>query len=522
MPDNHDDKRDSDVPIPTLRRGVRGQVGTNSEHLMPLPLSLRQPTEESPSAVPEPISEPNESGPIITSAMAQRPRRARSGDVINHRYVVDGQIGRGGMGRVFKVHHQVLGKPFALKLLRPPIATNPRLREMFYREARLASALAHDNICSIVDFGQDARFGLFMVMELLQGSTIFDKLRADGASNPKVACDIMWHVAEAVRYIHSRSIIHADIKSENILLTSTPDRHRVVKLLDFGLARVDVSRNARSIEGTPEYLAPERISGQAASQASDIYALGILFSELLTGNMPFQGDPEEVFRMHLERPVPMPSEILGDALESRADELVARATAKNPADRHADVAGFMYELRTLMNMLGMETGRRRKQTRKGKSTSTSSERARSLNASRRTQGGAEVFLHAPIPMAAVDGGGKVRVANQSFLEFLGVAGDAAGIHLGDSGFIEVYPELLTDLDCVSKKRTPIKRILHLCERKDSTRSKRRSTRNDAGSQSKYSVVEVVVILTPGPSQAAVTAGDIHLMLHPLGRRKQSS
>ncbi|MEM9494007.1 MAG: protein kinase, partial [Myxococcota bacterium] len=311
---------------------------------------------------------------------------------------------------------------------------------------------------------------------------------------PKVACDVMWQVAEAVRYIHGKSIIHGDIKSENILLTSTPDRHRVVKLLDFGLARVDVARSSRSIEGTPEYMAPERVHGQAASQASDIYALGILFVELLLGAPPFRGDMEAIFRLHIEDTVPRPSKQLGDALDSRADELIARATAKDPAERHADVAGFMYELRTLMNMLGMATGRRRKNISKGKS-----ERARALMSSRRTQGAAEVFQHAPVPLAAVDGRGKVRVANRAFLDFLGVAGDAAGIALGDSGLVDVYPTLLHDLDQVAKTRTVIKRIIHICERKSGP------------------IVEVAVILSPGASELAVTAGNVHITLHPLGR-----
>src|SRR6185503_19470337 len=134
--------------------------------------------------------------PVAVEPLA-KPRGARTGDVIGERYVVDAQLGRGGMGRVLKVRHQVLGKAFALKLIKAPIATDPRIREMFYREARLASALTHDNICSIVDFGQDPSFGLFMVMELLDGQTVHYKLRHGGRMAPKVACDIMWQTCEA-------------------------------------------------------------------------------------------------------------------------------------------------------------------------------------------------------------------------------------------------------------------------------------------------------------------------------------
>ena len=176
--------------------------------------------------------------------------------MVDGRYVVEGQLGRGGMGRVLRVRHAALGKVFALKLIKTTIATEPKIRDMFYREARLASAFTHDNICSIVDFGQDDRFGLFMVMELLEGTTVHRKLVNGGKFSPKVACDIMWQVADAVRFIHNRQILHGDIKTENIFLVKTTTQRRLVKLLDFGLARPDLGRTD-GLDGTPEYLAPE-------------------------------------------------------------------------------------------------------------------------------------------------------------------------------------------------------------------------------------------------------------------------
>ncbi|HTM22941.1 MAG TPA: serine/threonine-protein kinase [Kofleriaceae bacterium] len=421
-------------------------------------------------------------------------RGARRGDIIGHRYIVEGQIGRGGMGRVLRVRHQALGKPFALKLIKAPIATQARMREMFYREARLASAMSHDNVCTIVDFGDDPVFGLFMVMEMLEGRTLHHKLRHDGRFAPKVACDVMWQIGEALRYIHSRAIVHGDIKSENILLTRSPDRRRVVKLLDFGLARPDVGIRTERIEGTPEYLAPERIrDGAPASVASDIYALGILFYELLVGDLPFRGTVEEVFRQHVEERVPKPSERIDDpTFDVRADEIIARATARDPAERHPDAPAFLYELRTLMNMLGMETGRRRPVA----SDSATSKRFSAPD--NRERGGAEVFLQAPVPLAAVDKAGNVRVANDAFLEFLGVAGEAAGINLADSGLTEVYPALVDDLAACLDKRRQVKRILYL---------------NEGGGH----VVQVAVVLTPAGTAATVTAGEIHLALHPLAR-----
>src|SRR5258708_2014346 len=169
------------------------------------------------------------------ATLTSRLRGARSGDVIGGRYGVEGQLGRRGLGRVLRARHSPPRQSFALKLIKSTIATNQRIRELFYREARLASALAHDNICSIVDFGQDETFGLFMVMELLEGQTVHAKLRHSGRLTPKVACDVMWQVGDAVRFIHSRQILHGDIKTENIFLVRTPAQRRLVQLLHFRL-----------------------------------------------------------------------------------------------------------------------------------------------------------------------------------------------------------------------------------------------------------------------------------------------
>jgi eukaryotic-like serine/threonine-protein kinase len=413
-------------------------------------------------------------------------RGVRSGDVIGGRYIVEGQLGRGGMGRVLRVRHQALGKAFALKLIKSAIATNPRIREMFYREARLASALTHDNICSIVDFGQDEAFGLFMVMELLDGQTVHSKLRHTGKLQPKVACDIMWQVADAVRFIHSRAIIHGDIKTENIFLVRTTLQRRLIKLLDFGLARPDLGRT-EGIDGTPEYLAPERIDGAPASQASDIYALGIVFFELLTGKLPFTGNIQHLFTQHGTVPVPPPSQHCDEGLEPRADAIVERATAKDPTRRHPDVQAFMYELRALMGMLGMENRRR------AMAPDAARER-RELD--HRLKAAAEVFGAVPLPMASCDATGKVRAANAAFLEFLGAAGDAGGLELRDSALPEIYKELFSDLGEVVAQRRTIKRVINL---------------HEGGGR----IVEAAVVLSPAPSGAEVTAGEVHLVLHPL-------
>jgi len=415
---------------------------------------------------------------------------AKANDIIGGRYVVEGQLGRGGMGRVLRVRHQALGKPFALKIIKTRIASNPKIREMFYREARLASALTHDNICSIVDFGQDDQHGLFMVMELLDGQTVHAKLRQSGKLSPKIACDVMWQVADAVRFIHSRQILHGDIKTENIFLVKqTAMARRLIKLLDFGLARPDLGRT-EGMDGTPEYIAPERIDGAPSSQASDIYALGIVLFELLTGRLPFQGTLKEVLRAHKEQPVPPPSTLVDTPLDEAADKLVARATAKDPAQRHPDVASFMYELRALMTMLGMDSGGARRRA-------VASEGARERrDLDHRVKASAEVFANVAIPMASCDPSGRVRVANTAFLEFIGCAGNVGGLQLRDCALPEVYPTLFEDLAEVAEKRLPIKRVIYL---------------NEGGDR----VVEAAIVLKAAPTSTEVTAGEIFIVLHPL-------
>ncbi len=435
--------------------------------------------------------------PLTPEPAGKRTRRrgnsdhgaTRPGEVIAGRYVIEGQLGRGGMGRVLRVRHQALGKSFALKIIRSSIATDPKIRELFYREARLASALTHENICSIVDFGQDETFGLFMVMELLDGQTVHQKLQQSGRLSPKVACDVMWQVADAVRFIHSRAILHGDIKAENIFLVRTTTQRRLVKLLDFGLARPDLGRT-EGVDGTPEYLAPERTSGGPATQASDIYALGIVFFELLTGRLPFTGDFREVFRQQREAPVPPPSAHCEDPLDSRADELIARATAKDPARRHPDVPSLMYELRALMGMLGMEQATRRR--------AFAPEAARGRrDLDHRLKAAAEIFNAVPVPLASCDPKtGRVRAANTAFLEFVGAAGDAGGLELRDTALPEVYPTLFADLEEVATRRRPIKRVIYLHEGGDR-------------------VIEAAVVLSAAPNAAEVTAGDVLLALHPL-------
>jgi serine/threonine protein kinase len=285
--------------------------------------------------------------------------------IVGGRYIIEERVGEGGMGRIYKVRHRDLGKLFALKIIHQNLAQQPHIRDAFYREARMASSMNHPNIVSVFDFGVDNVHGAFIVMEYLSGETLADRLAREGRIEAKAACDIVLQSAEALSFIHSLGVIHCDIKPENVFLchaTQSSDvRRNSVRLLDFGLASrpaID-SREivaATTVAGTPTYLAPERIRAQAPTPASDIYALGVLFYECLTGQPPFDGRLQEIIYGHLRRePVP-PSQKLGRpyaAIAHSLEQLVLTALAKEPAQRPGSAAEFAFALRHVMAELGV-------------------------------------------------------------------------------------------------------------------------------------------------------------------------
>jgi tRNA A-37 threonylcarbamoyl transferase component Bud32 len=308
------------------------------------------------------------SGPDSESVRNSLPPDAAVGG----RYLIEERLGEGGMGRIFKVRHRDLGKLFALKIIHQNLAQQPHIRDAFYREARMAAAMSHPGIVSVIDFGVDAFHGAFIVMDYLEGETLAERLLRDELVEPKTACDILLQCAEALHYIHGLGVIHCDIKPENIFLcrsnTSSADEQRtVVRLLDFGLASrpaVDTKEivAATTVAGTPTYLSPERIRAEAPTPASDIYAMGVLFYESLTGQPPFEGRLQDVLTGHLRRAPTPPSQLLeqrfGPAsgrppLPKNLESLVLRALAKEPAARHRSAAEFAFELRQVMQVFGV-------------------------------------------------------------------------------------------------------------------------------------------------------------------------
>ncbi len=330
---------------------------------------------------------------------------------VGGRYALDGPLGEGGMGQVYRARHLQLGKAFALKIISPTFATDNAARQRFNQEAKLASEISHPNIVSVVDFGEDEQFGAYMVMELVEG----DPLVTEGSlpMSVKRAIDVLAQVADALDHIHKRGIIHGDVKADNIMLTAeiaganNARRRRIVRLLDFGLARRPDHSEEEGVSGSPHYLAPERAAGGPASVSSDIYALGVLGYMLLTGTLPHEGNVIEVLMAHIhDTPDPISkrrTEPIDDALE----KLIERAMAKDPAKRHGSAAAFRYELNTVMDMLDMG---RRSRARGSSLMATENPRDTSI---------AQAFERSRLPQALISIDGVLAVANRSFWKLVG-------------------------------------------------------------------------------------------------------
>jgi Protein kinase domain len=388
--------------------------------------------------------------------LSSTPSASLDQSVVAGRYRVLERIGVGGMARIFRVQHLELGKHFALKIIHSALSEDTRIREMFYREARLVSSLDHPNIVLVTDFGVDDHYGAFIVMEYLKGETLHARLRREGRLHPNVACEVALQVAEAVRFIHGRDVVHCDIKSENTFLCEPPPeaRRRVnVKLLDFGLSHPKIGSGRVSVSevgGTPAYMAPERINRLSPRPSMDIYSFGVLFYEMLTGTLPFVGTVEEVLIAQLKhKPDPL-SRRMKEPVDNRVEELVTKALQKDPNKRQKDMATFIYELRTVMDMLGI--GRRR--------GGQPAERVPNSGAAARAKNCELLVADCPLPLFMTDPQANLVLANEAFASFVNLAVETvAGTRLMETRLGRVCPEILEDLHKAITTSTQTQRIL---------------------------------------------------------------
>jgi serine/threonine protein kinase len=283
-------------------------------------------------------------------------------------YTIEGLLGTGGMGEVYRARDSRLGRRVAIKVLPQQLAADPVSLERFRREARAVAALSHPNIVAIFDVGNDS--GLqYAVTEFLDGETLRDRIARDRLT-PRDALTIVLEIADGVAAAHSAEIIHRDLKPENVFITTTGR----IKVLDFGLARAPTARTSHEaitdylptepgmIMGTVGYLAPEQAELRPLSKATDVFALGCILYEAITGVVPFEGLSTAHSLAALIRD-PAPRLPPGDDLSHATDGLIQRCLTKDPTARIPDAAALAAEIRTLLTdddaVLRMSTQARR-------------------------------------------------------------------------------------------------------------------------------------------------------------------
>ena len=268
---------------------------------------------------------------------------------LDGRYHVLERIAAGGMGEVFRARDAVLDREVAIKVLHRSLAGDQGFVERFRREARAAAGISHPNIVNVHDWG--AVDGIYyMVMEYVRGRAVRDLLNAQGRLAPAQAADVLSQTLVALDHAHRRGIVHRDVKPENILVTV----EGTVKVADFGLARAYADgrqTQAGTVTGTVQYLAPEQIRGEPADPRSDLYSLGIVAFELLTGRLPFTGETAmAIAYKHLSDRVPRPSALVGD-IPTDVDAFVASATERDRELRPESAAEMRRDLESIAREL---------------------------------------------------------------------------------------------------------------------------------------------------------------------------
>ncbi len=284
--------------------------------------------------------------------------------VLNSRYELGPMIGTGGMADVYIAEDLRLHRKVAVKILRSDLARDPSFIARFKKEALAAGGLNNQGIVAVFDSGEDGADS-YIVMELVKGHTLRQVLQSRAEISQAEAVTIIFEILEALKYSHEQGIIHRDIKPGNIMITDSGK----VKVMDFGIARAldDIGAtmtNTWSVVGTAQYLSPEQATGEYADARSDIYSLGCLMYELLTGRPPFIGDtPVSIAFQHVSTPLPAPSD-LNPGIDPNLETIIEVALQKDPNDRYQDAGGMLEDLQRAIRGDQVTTKIRRKNPRR--------------------------------------------------------------------------------------------------------------------------------------------------------------
>jgi len=292
---------------------------------------------------------PFDGTPLVPAVGWDPSSNALLGSVIDGRYEVLSVIGEGGMGTVYEVRHRALGKRFALKALRKDLALDGEIAARFIQEARTAAAVSHPGLVEITDFGQLESGQVYFVMELLEGQSLAALLRNGGPLPAARGLAIVRQLVHALKAAHEASIVHRDLKPDNIHIGRGDGGADVVKIVDFGLAKVIGSSKltaAGMVFGTPHYMSPEQAAGEVVDHRADIYALGIVMYEMFTGKVPFEADSYMgVLTKHMYMAPAPPSEVRPELKSLGAlEDVILRCLQKRPQLRYDDLAALLVDL----------------------------------------------------------------------------------------------------------------------------------------------------------------------------------
>jgi serine/threonine-protein kinase len=284
------------------------------------------------------------------------------GRIVDARYRVLERIGHGGMGVVYKIVHERMGKIAAMKVLHRELSSEKEVVQRFRREAQAVSRLSHPNTVQVFDFGT-ARGALYLVMEFVRGDDLGTLIKRDGPMSFERAAAMFHQTCAALSEAHALGIVHRDLKPENIIITRTRDGDDFAKVLDFGLAKIQEREDlaevtdSGSIVGTPYYMSPEQIRGENIDARADIYSLGALMYRVLTGEPPFRAQsPVGVLTKHLTAELVPPSERRPELqIDERVDALIVRAMQKHRDDRYATIDEMRHAIELLFSELTGDT-----------------------------------------------------------------------------------------------------------------------------------------------------------------------
>ena len=281
------------------------------------------------------------------------PNKDLSGITLSERYQLVKRVGEGAMGSVYQAKHTFMQKDVAVKMLHPQLLDNPEVVERFQREAQAAAHIDHPNVCNATDFGKFGENSFFLVMEWLDGKAL-DEILAERDLDIPSALHIARQIALALEKAHELGIVHRDLKPANIMIVERESDSLFVKVTDFGVARVRIGVDATKLTqagmtyGTPSYMAPEQAAGEEIDHRADIYALGIVLFEMVTGRVPFTGGSvAQILAAHVTEPPPEPSKVAHQPIDPELEKLILRCLSKNPQNRPATARELVEALSAL-------------------------------------------------------------------------------------------------------------------------------------------------------------------------------